>query len=82
MQGLQQWYQDMLSRCTEDLISTSKIIIFLPNSPVGNEKVPFISIPISYAVYIFTVFPWVNVILMLSCSNQSPSNSTLILLPI
>ena len=38
--------------CTEELISTPKIMILPPNSPVGNEKVPHLSSPISYPRYL------------------------------
>ena len=43
----------LLSTCTEELISTPKIITFLPNQPVGNEKNPVISNPISYLEYLY-----------------------------
>ena len=43
----------MLSTCTEELISTPKIITILPNPLVGNEKVPFVSNPIPYPDYLY-----------------------------
>ena len=36
----------LLSIWTEELISTPKINIFLPNPPLGNEKLPLLSNPV------------------------------------
>ena len=46
----------LLSTSTEELASTPKIITFLPNTPVGNEKVPFVSNPIPYPEYLSQPF--------------------------
>ena len=43
----------LLSACIELLISAPKIIAFLPNSPLGCEKVPFESNPIPYPEYLY-----------------------------
>ena len=42
----------LLSTCKEELISTPKIIQFLPN-PLPTENVPFLSNPIPYPVYLY-----------------------------
>ena len=42
----------LLSTCTEELISTPKIITFLPN-PLATEKVPCLSNPIPYPEYFY-----------------------------
>ena len=36
----------LLSMCAEELISTPKINTFLPNLPLGNEKLDLLSNPI------------------------------------
>ena len=42
----------LLSTCTEELISTPKIVTFLPNPPAGKEKVPLTSNKIPYPEYL------------------------------
>ena len=42
----------LLSTCTEELMSAPKIITFLPNPPVGNEKVSFTLNPMPYPGYL------------------------------
>ena len=46
-------YFFLLTTCMEELISTPKIITFLPIPPLGNEKVPFLSNPMSYTEYLY-----------------------------
>ena len=43
----------LLSTWTEELISTPKIITFLPNPSLGNEKDVFVSNPIPYPGYLY-----------------------------
>ena len=43
----------LLLACAELLISVPKIITFLPNSPLGSEKVPLESNPIPYPEYFY-----------------------------
>ena len=38
--------------CTEELVSTAKIIQYLPN-PLPSENVPFLSNPIPYPEYLY-----------------------------
>ena len=44
-------YPFLLSIFVDELISTPKIITFLPNPVPGNEKLPFLSNPIPYPEY-------------------------------
>ena len=46
-------YFFLLSTYTEELISTPKIAIFLPDSPVGNEKFTLIANPVPYPEYLY-----------------------------
>ena len=46
-------YFFLLSTCTEEFISNSKIIWFLPN-PLPTEKIPFLSNPIPYPEYLYS----------------------------
>ena len=43
----------LLLACAELLISAPKIITFLPNPPLGCEKVPLESNPIPYPEYLY-----------------------------
>ena len=43
----------LLSTCTEELMSTQKIITFLPNPIPGNGKLPCLSNPISQPEYLY-----------------------------
>ena len=45
----------MLSTCTEELISTPKIITMLPNMLQGYEKAPFSLNPIPYPEYLHLI---------------------------
>ena len=46
-------YFFFLSTCTEELVSTPKIITFLPNPVTGNEELPCLSNPITYPEYLY-----------------------------
>ena len=47
-------YNFLSSTCTEELISTPKMIYFLPN-PLPTEKVLFLSYEISYPEYLYSI---------------------------
>ena len=44
----------MLSTCAEEIISTPRILQFLPN-PLPIEKVPFLSNPMPYPEYLYSL---------------------------
>ena len=61
----------LLSTCTEELISTPKIMQFLPN-PLPNEKVPILSDPIPFPEYIYLSIS--TFLVRLTAPNEQFSN--------
>ena len=53
----------VLSTCTEELISTRKIIVLLRNPALGCEKAPFPSNPIPYPEYLYLLISAFSVLL-------------------